>query len=606
MNTKLLLSIIAGFTVNVFHGQLYVSPSSYVFANDQFVYVAQQVNLQPNANFYLRDGAQLLQGTSGVSSNQGQGSLSVYQEGTVDNFEYNYWCSPVGAALAASGNSSFGITQLHSPTSLTSSTAAVMLPLGNSNGQASPLSIAQRWIFKYTMSDDYSEWVAVHSASNLAAGEGFTMKGSAGQDMTEIQGVYNNPGGAQRYDFRGKPNDGNINIPLASGQWTLTGNPYPSSIDLAAFLVAETACTGSAYFWEQDKGVDSHLLLAYQGGYGTYSGGLDVYAPAAFTTYDITGQPLGSVTSPNIVYGRRFSPVGQGFMLEGASGGNAVMRNSYRVFYREDAGFSAFERVYASAEDAQPESFPTLPPIPSVSGFDYTSVSLAPVPQIRFNIALNEAGVRQLVLGFRDDATDGIDHAMDSKSPGDALPADGYFGIDGKEFVISATSFDINKRFPIGFKNAQAATYRITVAEMINFTGSAHVYVHDKVSGAYHEITDQDYEFDLPGGNNAERYEITFTTETLGLPGTEKQQMLITQNDAAQVLTLHNPAFDQVQDIYLFDLTGKRLMHKSSPGVQAYYELSTSGLSESVYVVKVVSKDKTDFAQKVRVTRSSE
>ena len=84
--------------------QMYVSPNSYVFVNDQFMYVKQDVNLQNNGNFFLRNNSQLLQGTTGVGANTGAGKLSVFQEGTVNNFQYNYWCSPVGNASALVGN----------------------------------------------------------------------------------------------------------------------------------------------------------------------------------------------------------------------------------------------------------------------------------------------------------------------------------------------------------------------------------------------------------------------------------------------------------------------------------------------------------------------
>jgi hypothetical protein len=40
-------------------------------------------------------------------------------------------------------------------------------------------------------------------------------------------------GSAQRYDFRGKPNDGTIDIPVLLDELTLTGNPYPSALNFA-------------------------------------------------------------------------------------------------------------------------------------------------------------------------------------------------------------------------------------------------------------------------------------------------------------------------------------------------------------------------------------
>src|SRR5690606_21138582 len=89
--------------------QLNVTSGSYLFVRDQLVFVEQDINLA-SGTLYLRQEAQLLQGTTGSSTNRGTGVLSLYQEGTVDNYEYNYWCSPVGNASAAVGNESFGIS----------------------------------------------------------------------------------------------------------------------------------------------------------------------------------------------------------------------------------------------------------------------------------------------------------------------------------------------------------------------------------------------------------------------------------------------------------------------------------------------------------------
>ena len=90
------LAILFHFQVNA---QMYVSPNSFVFAKNQVVFVKNQVELNATtSNLYLRDNAQLVQGTTSTSANKGLGSLSVFQEGTTNNFQFNYWCSPVGGA----------------------------------------------------------------------------------------------------------------------------------------------------------------------------------------------------------------------------------------------------------------------------------------------------------------------------------------------------------------------------------------------------------------------------------------------------------------------------------------------------------------------------
>jgi hypothetical protein len=91
-------------------------------------------------------------------------------------------------------------------------------------------------------SSGYTSWAQVGSSSAINAGEGFTMKGLRSK-YNYCKWVQNNPGSKQRYDFRGKPNDGTIPITVLNLQFTLTGNPYPSAIDLSAFLIEQTNCT---------------------------------------------------------------------------------------------------------------------------------------------------------------------------------------------------------------------------------------------------------------------------------------------------------------------------------------------------------------------------
>ncbi|MFV5703878.1 secretion protein, partial [Flavobacterium sp. XS2P12] len=153
MNSKLLkktLLIVSGvlFQCNV-NAQMYVSPDSFVFASNEAVYIKQDLELNAaSSNFYLRKDAQLLQGSTAAGTNKGLGSLSVFQEGTTNNFQFNYWCSPVGGNSSTAGNSPFGITQLKDIVDLTNSNNPTILAMNNYNGKASPFSIAPFWINK--------------------------------------------------------------------------------------------------------------------------------------------------------------------------------------------------------------------------------------------------------------------------------------------------------------------------------------------------------------------------------------------------------------------------------------------------------------------------
>jgi hypothetical protein len=574
---------------------MFVSPNSYVFANNEVVYIKQNLELQAaTSNFYLRDNAQLLQGSTVAGTNRGLGSLSVLQEGSTNNFHYNYWCSPVSQNSAGVGNGQFGITQLKDVSGLITYNEPLILPNNNYNGTSNPLAIAPFWINKLVATSSYASWIQVGANSTLNTGEGFTMKGTSGISA-------NNPSGrSQRYDFRGKPNDGTIAIPIKSEQFTLTGNPYPSAIDLSAFLAEQTNCTGIAYFWEQDASVNSHFIADYKGGYGTFApgslGSVGIYTPATFYSYDGAGNQIAN-TGMGGVYQRRFVPVGQGFLIAGNVNGFVEMKNSYRLFVKETPSSSTVLRTTSSKNKIQNT---TMDQMQSISGFDYTTVKLTPIPQIRFNTLMDGKGVRQLALAFIPEATDGADRGMDALSSGDASQADVYFVIDDAEFVINAVNFDINKKIPLGFKNTYAANFKITVKEIINFSDVSSVYLHDKVNNTYHDIKNDFHEMELIAGQNNTQFEITFKTEnSLAVEEATSKSFLIFQDNSAKTLVINNPFLKGIYSCGFYDVAGKLIFIKNDLGAAATYQFSTAGLGDGIYIAKIITSEKEAFGKKV-------
>jgi hypothetical protein len=626
--------------------QLYVSTNSYVFVKDQYVFVNQDTNLQSNGNIFLRNEAQFLQGTSVASTNKGTGALSVFQEGTANNYGYNYWCSPVGLTTTLTGNGQFSLNPIiNRPATVTSS----VLPsyTGSYNGVAGTgsLSIATYWIYKFAVSDNYSQWGQIGEAGTIDDGLGFTMKGVSGDDLNASVGEasFNNPSSSdsQRYDFRGRPNDGLIDIPVLAPTTgtqypnsTLTGNPYPSPINLNLFLLENSGYSvnyttgvvsptpnpfpaavsgpinGIAYFWEHEKPATTHILVGYIGGYGYYvpnnpsAFGPGVYNNATWNTYNLDGSL--NVTGGGVGterYKRMFTPIGQGFMVQGLDGGSAYMKNIYRVYRKENVSDSQFERN----PSIQPEDFNggNWEAIPNVAGVDYTQFSKAEVPQIKIFTVLNNQFTREVTLAFNPNTSDGFDTAMDAISQEATLTNDAYFSIvaNPNPFVVTTLPFDINKRVPFTLKaGAGTATYKISVGNIINFNGSDNVYLYDGATGVYHDIKDGVFEITLPEGIHENRFEITFKDDALGNGTNIKLNLVIVQDNTSQTLTVSNPNLIDVKSIKLYDIAGKQIFAKQSLGAQNSYEFSTSGLAGAVYLVEVVTNDNRKLAQKIIVS----
>jgi hypothetical protein len=577
-----LFLVILGFLIHTFtNAQVFVGANTNVLVNNQVFYVKQDLELSAvTSNFYLRNQSQLLQGTTGTGTNKGLGSLSIFQEGTVNNFQFNYWCSPVGNIDSSTSiNNPFGITQLGIPTTVTATTAATMSI--TYDGTAYPFAIAPFWINKFTAANSsYSDWIQVGSAATINAGEGFTMKGTSGTDNTTIDGVKNNSGSAQRYDFRGKPNDGTIDIPVLLDELTLTGNPYPSALNLQKFLIEELNCDGTAYFWEQDKTVNSHYIANYKGGYATYSSTTDIYTPAIFYSYDGSGNQISPITSPGNMYERKYAPIGQGFMIVGSANANVQMKNKYRVYVKEGAANSSqFEK----------------------KADDKTTATIAVTPQIRFNTLLDNGPISQMVLAFDPMSTDGVDRAMDAASPNDG-PANNYFVINDNEYVIEVMPFDIDKKIPVGYRNTAQANYKITVNEMLNIPEVTNVYIHDITTNLYCDIKNSVFDVTLPAGTNNTQYEITFKNGSLGVDNLANQSsFVVRQDNSIKKLIISNPLQKEITTCGLYDVMGRLVFTKSQLGTDSSYTFSTSNLSDGIYIVKLTTTDKSEIGSKIIV-----
>ena len=584
--------------------QLYVSTGSYVYNKGTVVFVNQDIELKSNGNFYLREEGQLVQGTSTVTStNKGDGKVSVFQEGTSDNYDYNYWCSPVGIASTSAGNDNFGITLLNQPTTVTASTPATMLAMTSYDGVSNPLQIAPYWIYKFLSSTTYSQWFQVGSNSTILPGEGFTMKGTSGSDTTDIEsnGVQNNPGGvgAQRYDFRGKPNDGDITVNVDTNKFTLTGNPYPSALNVNAFLldVTNTASTGVAYYWEQSKATNSHVLANYQGGYGTYSpislASNGVYVAATFNSYFSDGSQNGPNGSPSgLVIERKYAPIGQGFMVKGSASGSITLKNSHRDFYKESNALSQFERSIQTKNRASNNS--------NTSQNNTDLVSL-----IRLNTTFNNQFTKQIALAFVPEATDGVDRGIDALGTSSiSLPNDVYFFLDNKRYVIQGLPFDVNKRIPLGVKATNNASFKFALSGIENFDENQNIYLYDGQNGTYNDLKSDAYGVELPTGIYNNRFEITFLNPTLNIENTVKNNFVIFENNAIQMLTVSNPNAMDVKSVAIYDLTGKQIFSKENLGVQESYQFSTNGLPSSVYLVELYSDDNRKEVQKIIISNS--
>lgn len=495
MKNLLLFSTILLTTAGAF-AQLTVKPAglgasatdSYIYVKDQILYVKGDVNLTKNnplgdqvASIYLRNNGQLIQGGTG-SNNSGNGYLSVQQNTKPTNaFAYYYWCSPVGnTTVGGVGNTNFGLGSIYQDTNARigeGTKAQLSVNISGKEGFNDPLTISKRWMYIHPTPGTEAEgnYTRINASNGAKAGDGFTMKGVNTGDLGNNTATTTLD---QLYEFRGRPNNGDFLIPVSGpvptgngtdAMMTLTGNPYPSALDLTqVFNESGNTSLNSIFYYDEDRTKMTHNYSGKPFGYGVWIPGVSgngEFTNATFYIWNASGGSSGGTPSTRTDFPTRYAPIGQGFMFVGNSLGTVTIKNSHRVFEKEGSGSVFFRPTF---DDTNYEETITQDDLSSIST---SSEELdTRTPQMRLYVVFDDALTRDILLVFSDQASDGYDRGMDGLSPG-GMKSDAYFPVgpdnDRLPYVINSVNYDESKQIPIAFKIKNTSKIRLVVAEEV-------------------------------------------------------------------------------------------------------------------------------------------
>lgn len=636
---NLLLSSVMLFAVSSSLAQLYVtndgSSDTYVFVSDRVLYVEDDVNLTENptstrgAAIYLRNEAQLVQG-AGTTANSGDGYISVIQDSNSDAYDYNFWSSPVGAATST-GNQNFGMTRVKDSTGLIDSDDSTLTNFlngsGSGMGAADPLEISRRWLYRRNAN---TSWLAIHNANVVQPGYGFTMKGTnvtTGADGTTANVDANN----QRYDFRGRPHNGDIDVVIDSARVTLAGNPYPSTLDLNLFYNdPDNTEIDEIRFWDEDRSINSHEFVQNKGGYGIwipgtmpYVDGGDYVAPP-FLNYNAAGNPSGGQTGTGLDVDRVYTPIGQGFNIYGfwdkddmslpanESDGIVTFRNSHRDYIKEGSSSMSNFRNNGGAQNSNTLGTSFTNP----NGGGGSTTSNDPTPKVRIQTIFGESHYRELLLNFWPESTDYYDRGLDATHPMDAGRAEAYFRVirpstgDMTNTIIQTLPFESGKRIPLAFDLEQTFKFVVRADDIQNLQG-VDFFVWDSEVDRYHEIGNgKDAVFHLSQGTYNDRFFLVFKDvgSSRGVEEeTEEDDFALThnmrffQNNPIGQLEVANPEGHDIQTANIFDISGKLIAWKQEIGTQRSFSFPTGRLSDGVYIVKLMTTSNQVVTHKISV-----
>lgn len=529
-----------------------LNPITYIVRNGSELNVSWYLNL--NGTIDLQGESQLIQGIESTLEPSSDGVIKTTKQLEGDIYTYNYWSSPVGKANSISNNNTYKVSDI-----------ITNLDFAKSGYNGTATSIADYWIWKYCnlSSQNKSVWQQIKSTGSINAGEGFTMKGT-GTNATTI---------TQDYNIEGKPNNGDINIPVYAGSEYLIGNPYPSPIDAQQFILDNNeensgVTTGTLYFKEHYSG-GSHSSNNFTGGYATYSlaGGV----PAVWQGEN-TASNNGAVHTP-----KQYIPVGQAFFVLAQTSGDVAFNNGQRVFNIEN-----------NLENKSSA---------------YTKITEKTDTRLKLRIGFSSVNKinRQLLITEDEYATSGYDSGFDAKEI-DTQTDDMYWLINNEKFSIQGTNrIDETTTIPLGVQTRTNGTNTISINELENFPEALNIYLHDKTLNITQSLKEQDYDVYLEAGAYLDRFEITFSQPvTLSVDHIEDKNIQISYTNTENKIIISNPKSQNIEAVALYNVIGQNIFEIKTNNNNSYIEYSTNQLKSGIYILKV-DTDLGEISKKIMV-----
>lgn len=525
-------------------------------------------DITTNGDLRLIGEAQLIQTHNGASQANGGKYLWRDQQGTSNQYMYNYWSAPVnrsgkwkarylkdGATGDNLSQASYGDIRWASNANATSD-----LPT-----QSHPVYLNAYWVYAFRngLDGSYDGWFDNHiqHTGELNPAEGYTMKGpGVDKDLNPANG-----GATTEYDsytFAGVPNDGSFSVSIDAGNDYLIGNPYPSALDADKFINDNNGkFNGSLYFWEHVTAND-HYLASYEGGYAVYnlSGGVKAVSWKDDTTTVGTKTP------------GQFVPVAQGFFIwaESGQGGTVNFDNTQRVFQTEGA----------------------------------SSVFIRPTNQTDIRIGFEIPGGyhRQILLAVRPNTTLDIDNGWDGRNFDYGNPgADMNWNLDNKKYVIQAIP-EINEEthLPLYIEMAKTGIVGFKIDEMKNLPKQADgVFLEDRLLNISKKLnSNEEYNILLNEGEYTDRFYIAFKAKTNSQSKIPLEDVSIYMDNDNSELVILNDKNKSLEKLQVFAITGQLILAKNIQTDENQVRIPVN-ISTGMYLVSVTTKDGQSTTKKI-------
>ncbi|WP_294821130.1 GEVED domain-containing protein [uncultured Flavobacterium sp.] len=341
----------------------------------------------------------------------------------------------------------------------------------------SPETLSNRFYTYNPLSDSYSA-VANPLATDFSVAKGYLIRVAnthpayVGNEIAPLPytGIFN-----------GVPNNGTISVAVVPASiptdedpdgipgFNAIGNPYPSSINIAAFFLENQnnlAANTPIYFWRKknDSGTSSYCSLT-------------LAAYNANTSNPFGDSSNGLFDDPDHSDNWTMSP-GQGFIVKAKT--NAI---TFKNSMREGVNNGQLFRTAMNAGDKS---------------------------RLWLNLSNTEGAFAQAAIAYTPNTTAGLDYGWDG-----AALTDGdvsiYTVAEASKLSIQARQpFEVSDVVPVEYKITTAGTYRISLDHFDGIFGEGQpIYLRDNFLGITHDL-ESPYEFVAEAGETSGRFDIMY------------------------------------------------------------------------------------------------
>lgn len=360
-------------------------------------------------------------------------------------------------------------------------------------------------------------------------------------------------------EFFGVPHNGTIEFPVSRGNLTgiddnynLTGNPYPSSINIADFLIENSSVIeGNVRLWTHGGAPDQINGNPFYGDF-VYN-----YNPDDYWIISLIGSNTGPDEPSEIDTGVGFFVV----MKDGPSAAtqNITFNNSMR---RKNNNNIFFRQAITQSNEKH---------------------------RIWLDLVNTNMNVSRTLIGYTEGATHGKDDLYDASQAVDAASMTLYTHIDNHDLCIQGRGLPFMEEdiVALGVNVPQTGSYSIAIGEVDGLFENPNqaIFVEDLELGIIHNLRQAPYEFIASQGNHKNRFVLRFnSSETLSISSnTAHSGIVITnQTEGITVFSTQEP----IAAITVYNILGQQVASYPSVG-SLEMNISLKNMRQQVGVVSI-------------------